>query len=80
MLAAYHNYNGQFADGNGNFWASLRILTQVGCGEKVFGVYSEFSDSNCLFFFVKNFSRSKSLLKFLSWNLIFSEFAYSIQA
>lgn len=75
MLGAYHN----FVHGNGNFWASLGILTQAGGGEKILGVCSEFSDSNCPFFFVKNFSRSRSLLKVLSWNLIFSEFAYSVQ-
>lgn len=61
MLGAYHNYNGQFIDESGNFWASLGILTQTGRGEKVLGVCSEFSDSSP-FFFIKNFSRSRSTI------------------
>lgn len=38
----------------------------------MFRVCSELMSSNFLFFFVKHFSRSRSLLKILSWNLIFS--------
>lgn len=72
MLGAYHNYHGQFVDGNGNFWASLRTLTQAGRGEKVLGVCSQTVIAP--FSLLRTFPEA-GLLKFLVWNLIFSEFA-----
>ena len=75
-----HIYNNHLVVQEGSLGTSERLMELspgLAVVRRVFGVCSMFVGSICPFFFAKNFSRSRFLLRIPSWKLTFSEFACS---